>query len=230
MPLGCDVSQQARCNSLLIITFHFFLAFSSNESVEILDVAASWLFWYLSAAPPCCIRGVSHPTMLGDFCDVCFSAPQLCACLRFHHHVLCLLRTGNLGELTSQACKRLKINEHFRTFCAFLTTSDHNVDPHLVVISSLPFSDDCFLLISTMSSRPSPFPSLRCLSLFDFDLSIEISMCPLGGPATLAFCCIFPICPMVLLEFRQLLDEWDNGMCVFFWSAFCSKNSQGNFW
>lgn len=110
------------------------------------------------------------------------------------------------------------------TFCTFFTTSDHNVDPHLVVISSLPFSDDCFLLISTMWIRRSPFPSLRCLSLFDFDLWIEISMCPLGGPATLAFCCIFPFAQWFCLNF---VNSWTNGImgCVCFSGQHFAQNT-----
>lgn len=84
-----------------------------------------------------------------------------------------------------------------------------------MVISSLPFSDDCFLLISTKWIRRSSFPSLRHLSLFDFDLSIEMSMCPLGGPATLAFCCIFPFAQWFCLNF---VNSWTNGImgCVCF--------------
>lgn len=62
--------------------------------------------------------------------------------------------------------------------CCDMDSAEIQTKVNFMVISSLPTSDDCFLLISTMSSRRSPFP--RYLSLSDFGSRLR-SPCVLWG-------------------------------------------------
>ena len=51
-----------------------------------------------------------------------------------------------------------------------------------------------------------------------------MSMCPLGGPATLAFCCIFPVAQWFCLNF---VNSWTNGImgCVCFSGQHFAQNT-----